>query len=117
VDKGNEVVIVEMLDEIARGMEMIEKTLTLKKLVAKNTPIYTNYRVTHIENGDVQLDGDPPLTIHDIDKIVVAAGMKSRNELVGELEGRIPVHVIGDARRVGNAQEAIRDGFATCRDL
>ena len=37
--------------------------------------------------------------------------MKSVNTLGKELQGSIPVKVIGDAEKVGNAQSAIRDGY------
>lgn len=31
--------------------------------------------------------------------------------------GKMPVYVIGDAKKVGNAQDAIRDGFETAKSL
>ena len=37
--------------------------------------------------------------------------MKSYNPLEEELKEKIPVYVIGDAQRIGNAQDAIRDGY------
>lgn len=116
VEKENAVTIVEMLDEAARGMEMIEKTMTLKKLAAKRVPIHLNTRVVRIDGREVHLKGDHEGIIRDVDHLVIATGMRSDNELYRELEEKVPIHLIGDARQPGKAQDAIRDGYETgCR--
>lgn len=117
VEKGNEVIIVEMLDEMARGMEMIEKKMTLAKLKLKNVPMYTNCRVTKIDGDKVTLSGEKNLILQNVDKIVIATGMKSYNPLAEKLKGKIPVWSIGDAEKVGKAQEAIRSGYETAKNL
>jgi len=43
--------------------------------------------------------------------------MKSYHPLVEELKDKIPVYLIGDAKKVGKAQEAIRDAFITAKEL
>ncbi|RLD78731.1 MAG: oxidoreductase, partial [Bacteroidetes bacterium] len=112
VDGNNKVIIVEMLDEIARGMEMIEKVLTIKKLKEKKAEIFVNHKVlevsgtrVYIENGDKIKE----IYIEDIDKIVVATGMKSF--LPFKSVGEIPIYIVGDANKVGKAQEAIHDAY------
>jgi len=57
------------------------------------------------------------VTFEDVDLIVVSTGMQSRDELVSKLDGAVPVNVVGDARRVGNAREAIEDAYLTAREL
>lgn len=110
VDNGNKVIIVEMLEEIARGMEMIEKTLTIKKLKAKETEIYTNHKVIEIDGSRIIVESsEGQKEITGIDEIVIAAGMKSY--LPFEIKNNIPVYLIGDARKVGKAQEAIHDAY------
>ena len=113
VDHDNEVIIIEMLGEIARGMEMIEKALTLKKLKEHQVPIYLNARVTEIKDDQVFVSAENDFVIKNVDKIVLAAGMEPFNPLQKELQEHLPVYVVGDARQVGKAQEAIRDGFLT----
>ena len=117
IDKGNKVIIVEMLDEIARGMEMIERAMTLKKFKMKEVPVYTGYRVKRVNGDKVFLSGDKEITIDNIDHIVVATGMKSYNPLEELLKNKLSVVTIGDARLVGKAQDAIRDGYVTAKDL
>ncbi|MBN2175903.1 MAG: FAD-dependent oxidoreductase [Bacteroidales bacterium] len=110
VDGSNEVIIVEMLDEIARGMEMIEKALTIKKLQTKNTEIFVNHKVVEVDGSTVFIEGaEGRNELTRIDKIVMATGMKSYVPF--EYEGEIPLHLVGDARKVGKAQEAIHDAY------
>ncbi len=113
VDRNNEVIVVEMLEEIARGMEMIEKKMTLAKLKAKNVKILLGYKVTEIEGDKVMISGKEKKILEGIDKIIVTAGMKSLNTLEDKLKEDTEVYVIGDARQVGKAQEAIRDAYET----
>jgi len=110
VDANNKVYIIEMLDEIASGMEMIEKALTVKKLKSKNAIIFTNHKVVKVSGKKVivETNGEQK-EINDIDKIVVSVGMKSY--LPFESFEDTKVHVIGDARKPSKAQQAIRDGY------
>ncbi len=116
VETGNHVVVVEMLDEIARGMEMIEKVLTVKKLKAKNTEILLNHKVVEIDGSKVIVEGEEGAkTISGVDKIVVATGMKSFVPF--EKVGTVPVYFVGDAQKVGKAQDAIRDAYELALSL
>lgn len=110
VDANNRVVIVEMLDEIARGMEMIEKAMTVKKLKAKNAEIFLSHKVVEIIDDKVILESkDGIVKIDRVDDIVIATGMNSYKPF--EYKGNVPVYTIGDAKKVGKAQEAIRDAY------
>ena len=110
VDGDNHVIIVEMMDEIGRGMEMIEKILTLKKLKSKNAEIFINNKVVEVNGENITVVGeDKQKTLEGIDKIVIATGMQSY--IPFKYTGKLPVHFIGDAMKVGKAQEAIRDAY------
>ena len=111
VANNNEVVIVEMLEEIARGMEMIEKAMTLKELKAKGTEIITSHTVTEVDGGKVRITGEEgDRVLAGIDHIVVATGMRSYHPFEKE-EGLPPLYFIGDAQKVGKAQDAIREAY------
>jgi NADPH-dependent 2,4-dienoyl-CoA reductase/sulfur reductase-like enzyme len=117
VNNNNQVVIVEMLEEIARGMEMIEKAMTLKELKAKETEIITQHTVTGVDGSKVKITGEVgDRILEGIDHIVVATGMKSYHPFEKE-EGMPPLHFIGDARKVGKAQDAIREAYALALEL
>ncbi len=110
VDGGNEVIIIEMLDEIARGMEMIEKAMTLKKLKEKAAKILLNSKLSEVKGNTLTVESqDGKQKIQGIDKIVIATGMNSYVPF--ELSSETPVYLIGDAKKVGKATEAIRDAY------
>lgn len=117
VENENEVIIVEMLPAVANGMEMIEKAMTMKKLADKDVTIYTNYKVQEVDGSTVKILGDEEVQLEDIDRIVVAAGMKSSNALKEDLEASLPVYTIGDAEKVGKAQTAIKSARLTALKL
>lgn len=112
-DADNEIIIVEMLDDIARGMEMIERKITLGKLNKKGVKIYKNYKVTEVKNNGktVLIEGEEKIELNDIDHVVVTAGMKSNNKLAEELKGKIKTYVIGDAVKPAKAQDAILTAY------
>ncbi len=111
VEANNKVIIVEMLDEIARGMEMIEKALTVKFLKEKNTTIYLKHKVIEVDNDKVTIEStdNKTITIDNIDKIIVTAGMKSYVPF--EPDSKLPVHIIGDAQQVAKAEDAISNAY------
>ncbi len=116
-DADNEVIIVEMLDEIARGMEMIERKMTLAKLDKKGVKIYKNHKVTEVKNNGntVLIEGERRTELTNIDAIVVTAGMRSVNKLSEELEGKIKYRIIGDAVKPAKVQDAIRTAYETAK--
>ncbi len=116
VERHNRVIIIEMLDDVARGMEMIEKALTLKELKAKNVTIFTGTKVTQIDGDKIFIEGAEVSVLEGIDKIVVATGMRSFRPLA-DAPVDLPVYLIGDAKKVGKAKDAIRDGYLLAREL
>ncbi len=111
VDNNNDVVIVEMLEEIARGMEMIEKAMTLKKLKAKGAEIITKHVVTEVNGHEIRIKGEEGIRIiAGVDKIVVATGMRPYHPFEKDT-ALPPVYFVGDAQKAGKAQDAIRDAY------
>ena len=106
VAKNNKVIIVEMLDEIARGMEMLEKVLTTKMLKEKAVEILLSSKLIKVEGGSAvveTLEGEKVL--ENIDQIVIAAGMKPYQPI------KNADYVIGDAKQARKAQDAIREAY------
>ncbi len=110
VDGNNEVIVIEMLDELARGMEIIEKTLTIKKLKAKDAKLMVNHKVVEIDGDRALIQGDDgEKEILGIEHIVVAVGMKSYIPFYNI--NKIPFYFVGDAKKVGNAKNAIHGAY------
>ena len=116
--KKNSVFVIEMLDEVGRGMEMLEKKMLLATLNKGGVKFYLNSRVTEINGNVVKLENETgEIKLENIDEIVLSTGMKSYNPLKENLEGKIPYYIIGDAKKVGNAQDAIRDAYNVAKEL
>lgn len=121
LDFNNKVTIVEMLEDIGRDMEMVTRKLNLMKLKKHNVPVYTNTQVTKIEGSTLYMtqanEIEKEITLEGIDIYVVTTGMKADKTLANKIEGKIPVHVVGDADQVGDAVSAIQSAYFTCREL
>ncbi|WP_234970227.1 oxidoreductase [Carboxydothermus pertinax] len=118
-DRGKQVIVVEMLDDIAMDIGLLTKALLLKRLVEKKIKILTKSKVKEIladgviiekENGMEQITG--------IDTVVVAVGSKPKNDLLKLLESEgIPVYPIGDCVKPRKIIEAIHEGFRIAYNL
>jgi len=111
IEGKNQVIIIEILDEIGRGMEMLEKAQTLKKMLQNGVQIYTKHRAVEINKDKVYIENELNLktVIEGVDKVIVAAGMKSY--IPFDLDAKIPLHYVGDAQKVGKAENAIHNAY------
>ena len=116
VDANNHVVIVEMLEEIARGMEMIEKAMTVKKLKANNTEIFVRHKVVEVDRKRILIENNEGVEIIEgVDKIVIATGMNSYVPF--NKVGAVTIYFVGDAKKIGKAQDAIHDAYELALNL
>jgi 2,4-dienoyl-CoA reductase-like NADH-dependent reductase (Old Yellow Enzyme family)/thioredoxin reductase len=114
LQKNNKVVIVEMLPDIANGMEMIERVMTLKLLKDKGVEIYTSSMVKEVDGDKIKVKGENgDFVIEGVDHIVMATGMKPENALYESIKDKVDAVIVGDAKKVGKAQSAIADAFET----
>jgi len=118
IPRGNKITIVKRTTDFGEDMEMISKSLSLKMMNEQGTSFQDHTHITKIEGKTVfaERNGDN-IQFENIDIIVVSTGMKSYNPLEENLINKIPVYVIGDAKAVGKAQEAIFDGYSTALEL
>ena len=118
IPRNNKITIVKRTTDFGEDMEMIAKNLSLKMMKEKGTLFSDHTYIKKIDGKTVYAERNgEDIQFNDIDIIVVSTGMKSFNPLEEELKGGMPVYVIGDAQRVGNAQDAIRDGYEVARKL
>jgi 2,4-dienoyl-CoA reductase (NADPH2) len=108
----NQIIIVKRTTDFGEDMEMIAKNLSLKILKEKETIFSDHTFIKRVEGNTVYAERfNREFQFDNIDIIVVCTGMKCYNPLEKSLRNQIPVYVIGDARRIGNAQDAIREGY------
>lgn len=116
--RKNKVIIVKRSTDFGEDMEMIAKTLSLKMMIEKGTVFSDFTHIKKIDGRTVYAErGGGETRFDNIDIIVVSTSMTSFNPLEKKLAGKVPVYVIGDARKVGNAQDAIREGYETAKIL
>ncbi|GAB4290801.1 MAG: FAD-dependent oxidoreductase [Marinilabiliales bacterium] len=115
LDFQNKIIIVEMLDDIARGLEMIERKMTLAKFKQHNVEIHLKSKVVEINNNTVKIETENglELPIDNVDSIIVAVGMKSYKPF----EPKLSANYVGDAQKVAKAQEAIKDAYELALNL
>jgi len=109
IDYHNHIIIVEMLDEIARGLEMIERNLTLAKFKQHNVQILLKHKVVEVNGTTLILENEnhERVQLQNIDEIVVSVGMQSYKPF----ETSVPMHFVGDALKVAKAQDAIYEAY------
>ncbi len=116
---SNKITIIELLSDIARDMNPITKTLTLKEL--KNVEIKTNSKVIKADTGTIIYEQNGHKhEITDVDILVVSVGVKSNKQFGEKLINELPdlkVHFVGDASYVGNAMSAISSAYEVCRNI
>ena len=113
---GHEIVVVELLEDVARDMEAISRKMTLKRLKGLPVMIHTGTRLLSLEGGDAvvrdEITGDER-SLGSFDSVLVAVGHRPRDPLSTELrEAGFAVEVAGDARTPGQVWDATQDGRA-----
>jgi len=108
--KGKEVIIVEMMGEIARDMESRTRKLLMRRLEACKVEMLCNTRVECIEkNKVICCEGGLRFEIGGVDSVVLALGYRAAPFALPAEPERI--HKIGDCVQPRKALEAIHEGF------
>lgn len=108
--RGCEVTIVEMMPEIARDIGLIVKMVLLKELEEAQVKVITGKRLKKVTQEGIILEEEGKESQLAGDAVVLAVGYRSRN--VESLKGIVKEeYVIGDAREVAKASDAIEEGF------
>jgi NAD(H)-dependent 7beta-hydroxy-3-oxo-delta4-cholenoic acid oxidoreductase len=128
------VTVVEMLDKVGTGIAAEARILLMQRLREKGAEIITSTRVKQIlPDGVVAVntvkqilpdwttvtkDGDEERSIGGIDRIVLAMGVQSLDDLSERIGDKVAeVHVIGDAKQPRKALEAIAEGAEVGRAI
>ena len=104
------VTIVEMLDDILIGHELLNKTLLKERLQAAGVTIHTGWILREVrDRGVVCEDKSWQTQKIPVDTVAMCTGLEARKDVVEKFRGLAPeVYVIGDcaeARRIYNAFE------------
>lgn len=112
--KGNEVMVVEMLDTIGPNGNQQHIDDVLMRLKKYNPTYMTSQKLVEITGEHIVLEDirQGGRSNHKADAVVLAVGVRSNNGIIAELEKEF-AHVIpvGDARTPGRIGDAIHEGF------
>lgn len=118
IPAGNRVTIVKRTTDFGEDMELIAKKLSLKIMTDSGVRFSDRTHVQRVDGHTVHAwREEQPIVFEEVDLIVVTTGMTSVDDLARELDGAVPIRLVGDAKRVGNAQDAIADAYLTCREI
>lgn len=111
-EKGKRVTVVEMTKQLASGVGPGHWYYVRHRLRTSGVRIITQAIVEEVRQKAVTLRvGEELENLEGIEMIVLALGVRSRNEMVEKLKEIVPeIYVIGDARETRNALEAVLEG-------
>jgi len=108
---SRQVTILEMLPTVAADEESTRRFFLLQMIDDQRIRVLTEAKITGITDTGVRIKQYEKLLDIAADTVVLALGMEPENALAKELEGMVPLKIVGDALKSRNALEAIREGF------
>jgi 2,4-dienoyl-CoA reductase (NADPH2) len=113
LDKGiKEVTVVEMTKKTGQDIGQSTRWTVKSELKRLGVRMITKAKATGITEEGLQIETEEGAELLPADSIVLAAGSKSENSLVGQVEKIVEeLHVIGDAESPRNALSAIEEGL------
>jgi NADPH-dependent 2,4-dienoyl-CoA reductase/sulfur reductase-like enzyme len=117
--KGNRVTLVEMLDRVGIDIEPVCMLALSGEMAACEVEILAGNKVVEIgKDGVTVVDKQGKSRTLPADRVVLALGVTSVNDLVPKLAGRVPaLYTIGDAEKPAKIHDAIAAGYALAATL
>jgi len=117
-ERGREVTVVEQLVQVGADMGATVRWHMMKRIKGGKVRIVTSTQMKEIRPGlrVVVSRGDRDEEWDGFDAVVLACGVRPRNEIVGQVGGK-EVHVIGDASQARKGLDAMRDGAEVGRRI
>lgn len=110
--QGHEVTVVELADDLARDMILINRFTLLRDLEEAGVRVLTSHSVTVVDDEGVHATGPDGPVVIPADTVVAAFGVRAADALGTALAAAgVPVHAVGDCVSPGKAGDAINAGF------
>lgn len=113
--EGHDVTVLEMREDVAMDMNMINKFSLMNELNKYKVNLVTG--VTCDAIGDGQLTGtdkEGKTVSFPFDKVIAATGTRSINEIGEAVEKAFPeTYIIGDCVKIGKIADSIHKGYIT----
>ena len=115
-NKGHDVSIVEMLDQIAYNVELRTRWLMMERFAEYPIKTMTGSKaVKIIDDGIVTIDKNSRQHLLKSDSVVLALGARPNNELANKLKEKNikKIRLVGDCLKARFILDAINEGFHT----
>jgi 2,4-dienoyl-CoA reductase-like NADH-dependent reductase (Old Yellow Enzyme family)/thioredoxin reductase len=111
-ETGKKITVIEILDELARGMPIVAKLPLLSRLEELGVTVWIDSKVKEVQKRKVIVQRKGSEERVAVDTVIIAVGYESNKELFNIMEGRISeTYVIGDSAKPRRILEAIREGL------
>jgi len=116
--QGKQVTIVEMLPEVAVGLNLPSRIGLMKRLALAGVKILTQHKIVEFRPNGLLTETPDGQKFVPADTVVLAFGMRPVNELAAEVKARWDeVYEVGDCVTPAKVGEAVRAGFSAGRLL
>lgn len=110
-EKGHDVTLVEMTDEIAKDLLLINRITLLRDLATQGVRVLVGRTVTRVDAAGVTVTGPDGEELVPADTVVSAFGVRPATALTEALTARTKVHAVGDCVTPAKVGDAINAGF------
>lgn len=109
---GHQVTVVEMADQIARDMLVVNRLSLLRDLHVQGVQVLTGATVRAIGEDGVQVEGPQGQETLKADTVLTAFGVRAADGIAEELTGRgLDVRTVGDCVQPRKVGDAINDAY------
>ena len=91
-DRGKQVTVIEILDQVGGGMNSLAKAMIVKRLQQKNVMIHTSTKISQLTPGMVIVRKNGQVMVFTIETVVISVGISPNSELSDSLEDNYSVH-------------------------
>ncbi len=119
-EQGKKVTILEMLDKVGTGLDILPLKVLLSHLANFNVEIKTEFKVVEVENNKLTGETKEGVQSLDFDKLVIAVGAVSNNDIYNSLLlefGEKRVKLIGDALKPRRIIDATEDALRIVNEI
>lgn len=109
--RGKKVIVVEMLNEVAKDMEIFGRKVMLERIKGEGIKILTGAQIRRFTRGGAWVEQEGQEIFIEGDTLVYAIGMKARDSLTEELKGKYQIYKIGDSIQPRRIQDAVSEAY------
>jgi len=111
-EKGKKITVIEILDELGRGMPEVARSPLLNRLEELGVALWTKAEVKGIQDREVTIQWKGSIKRVGANTVIIAVGSDSNTKFWDQVINRISeTYVIGDCVKPRRILEAIQEGF------